>query len=214
MSWLARIQIDYETAAHHKLQDSYAWHQAIWKAFPDRKDEDRSFLFRVDKRNDGLEAFLLTRVEPVCPDWCPQDGWFVKPVKPDFLGHRFYRFDLRANATRKVKKSTESGESSKNGRRAVISSEHELRVWLDRKAEQGGFRLMDTPPLVIEPRTDFHFRKGKGNGSGLHVGVRFRGALEVTDAKRFSETFSTGIGSAKAFGFGLLLLQPIQSINE
>lgn len=214
MSWLARIQIDYETAARCKLKDSYAWHQAIWKAFPDRKDEDRSFLFRVDARNDGPEALLLARVEPARPDWCPDEGWSVKTIKPEFFGNRFFRFDLRANATRKVKKLNGSGEPSKNGRRAMISDEKELRAWLDRKAEHGGFRLADTPPLIIDPRADYRFRKEKGNTSGLHVGVRFRGALEITDAKRFEAAFYSGIGSAKAFGFGLLLLQPIQTINE
>lgn len=214
MSWLARIQIDYETAACRKLQDSYAWHQAMWNAFPNRNDEDRSFLFRVDTRNDGPEALLLARVEPVRPDWCPEEGWSIKTIKPEFFGHRFYRFDLRANATRKVKKLNGNGEPSKNGRRAVISDEHELQAWLARKAEQGGFRLVDAPPLIIDPRTDHRFRKDKSSTSGLHVGVRFRGALQVTDTQRFEATFHSGIGSAKAFGFGMLLLQPIQPINE
>lgn len=212
MSWLARIQIDYETAARCKLKDSYAWHQAIWKAFPDRKDKDRSFLFRVDAHNDGPEALLLARVKPARPDWCPDEGWSVKTIKSEFFRHRFYRFDLRANATRKVKKLNGKGEPSKNGRRAVISDENELRAWLERKAGQGGFQLADAPPLIIDPRADYRFRKG--NTSGLHVGVRFRGALEVTDAQHFDAIFHSGIGSAKAFGFGMLLLQPIQTINE
>jgi len=212
MSWLARIQIDYATAARHKLRDNYAWHRAMWEAFPRREDEDRSFLFRVDVRDDGPEVLMLSHVEPACPDWCPSEGWSVKQIKPEFLGHRYYRFDLRANATRKVTKLTGSGEPSKNGRRAVISGEQELRAWLDRKASQGGFRVVDDSSLVIDPRTDYHFRKG--NASGLHVGVRFRGTLEVTDPDCLKKTFCQGIGSAKAFGFGLLLLQPINLNNE
>ena len=212
MSWLARIQIDYATATRHKLRDIYAWHQAMWRAFPRRDGEEREFLFRVDARDVGPEALILSRVEPARPDWCPDEEWSVRQIKPEVLGHRYYRFDLRANATRKVTKLTGSGEPSKNGRRAVISGEQELRAWLDRKATQGGFRVVDDSPLVIDPRTDYHFRKG--NTSGLHVGVRFRGALEVTDPARFKETFYQGIGSAKAFGFGLLLLQPVRLNNE
>ena len=34
--------------------------------------------------------------------------------------------------------------------------------------------------------------------------VLFNGRLEVTDAERFQQTLATGIGSGKAFGFGLL----------
>lgn len=212
MTWLTRIQIDFETAAQCKLRDNYAWHQAMWEAFPGRADEKRSFLFRVDTRDGGPEVLLLSREQPSRPAWCSVECWSIKEIRPEFFAHRYYRFDLRANATRKVAKLNSSGERSKNGRRAVISDEKELRDWIGRKGEQGRFQVLDRPPLIIDPRTDYHFRKA--NTAGLHVGVRFRGAIEVRDAERFRETFQTGIGSAKAFGFGLLLLQPIQFINE
>ncbi len=52
-----------------------------------------------------------------------------------------------------------------------------------------------------------YFRK-KGQG-GYHGGVQFRGILEVTDREKFIETYHAGIGSAKGFGFGLLLLAPL-----
>jgi CRISPR system Cascade subunit CasE len=53
-----------------------------------------------------------------------------------------------------------------------------------------------------------HFRK-KGQAA-YHGGVQFRGILEVTDQNHFIETYYAGIGSTKAFGFGLLLLAPIE----
>lgn len=212
MSWLAQIQIDHGTAAQRKLRDNYAWHQAIWEAFPGRSDEDRSFLFRVESRDDEITTYVLSHVEPDRPRWCPVEGWSVKQIKPEFLVHRHYRFDLRANATRKVTKLTPTGTPTKNGRRAVVAGEQELGGWLDRKAGQHGFRVVNSPPLQVDPRTDYPFRKG--NISGLHVGVRFRGILEVTDSGRFTEAFRAGIGSAKAFGFGLLLLQPVRMNNE
>jgi hypothetical protein len=34
--------------------------------------------------------------------------------------------------------------------------------------------------------------------------------LEVTDAPAFRATLQRGIGSAKAFGFGLLVIAPLQ----
>ena len=37
-----------------------------------------------------------------------------------------------------------------------------------------------------------------------HAGVRFDGVLEVTDPVSFAATLDSGIGSGKAFGFGLL----------
>ena len=38
--------------------------------------------------------------------------------------------------------------------------------------------------------------------------VLFEGVLEVTDAERFRQALEQGIGSAKAYGFGLLSIAP------
>jgi CRISPR system Cascade subunit CasE len=207
MTWLTRIQLDYETVARRKLRDNYAWHKAVWDAFPDRPDEQRSFLFRVDPKDHVQEVLLLSGHQPVRPDWCPPEAWSVKAVSAEFLTHRHYRFDMRVNATRCIKRFDSDGHRQKNGRRVVIADRDELGDWLDRKGEQGGFRVLDSPPLIVDPRTDHPFRKG--DKTGLHVSVRLRGALEVIDSDRFRETFKNGIGSAKAFGFGMLLLQPV-----
>ena len=45
--------------------------------------------------------------------------------------------------------------------------------------------------------------------AGLHSAVEFQGVLVVTDPAKFHETFTRGIGPAKAFGFGLLVIAPI-----
>ena len=98
----------------------------------------------------------------------------------------------------------------------------ELRAWLIHKGKvrcrdkdtgldvPGGFRIVEEKPLEISPMMENHFRK-KGQ-SGYHGGVQFRGILEVTDPERFIETYHSGIGSAKSFGFGLLLLAPINLV--
>ena len=95
----------------------------------------------------------------------------------------------------------------------------ELRAWLLRKgnfrcqdqqtgqAVSGGFRLVEEKPLEVTPMVESHFCK---NGqSAYHGGVQFRGILEVTSREDFIRTYREGIGSAKGFGFGLLLLAPI-----
>jgi CRISPR system Cascade subunit CasE len=45
---------------------------------------------------------------------------------------------------------------------------------------------------------------------GKHVAVDFRGVLRVQDREKFKRTFAAGIGSAKGFGFGLLMLEPVE----
>ena len=89
----------------------------------------------------------------------------------------------------------------------------ELHAWIDHKAVAGGFRIVEKKPLEISPMVESYFRK-KDKKSGkeqaaYHGGVQFRGTLEVTNRERFVETYQSGIGSAKSFGFGMLLLAPI-----
>jgi len=114
-----------------------------------------------------------------------------------------------------------------HGKRIPIVKPEELRAWLIRKAQvrcldkdrqdvPGGFRIVEREdrPLEIRPMVESHFRKkDKTNNkeySAYHGGVQFRGILEVTDQKSFEESYHAGIGSAKSFGFGLLLLAPVK----
>lgn len=211
MSWLAKIAIDFQSAYRLRLSDNYAWHDAAWKAFPGRPREQRRYLSRLDykEREEIFELLLLSHIQPVCPEWCPQDGWQLTQVKPNFLNHRNYRFDLRANPTKKIAKFDIAGNKTKNGKREALLKPDDQCAWLERKAEGGGFRVLDSPALEIDPASLNPFQISKRNKEGVHFGVRFRGALEVTDREYFEHSFYCGIGSAKAFGFGMLLIKPV-----
>jgi hypothetical protein len=54
---------------------------------------------------------------------------------------------------------------------------------------------------------------GLSVGAGVVQGTEFRDVLEVTGRGRFHETCRNGVGSAKAFGFGLLVLAPISTVD-
>ena len=131
-----------------------------------------------------------------------------------FLAHRTFAFDLRANPIKTLVVRGPDGATllrpngkRAHGKRVPLVDPDELRAWIERKALAGGFRLAEEKPLDVGPMCEHHFhRKG---GTGYHGGVQFKGILEVTDPIKFSETFHSGIGSAKGFGFGLLLLAPI-----
>lgn len=208
MTWLARMILhrhDLERPQSRFL-DNYALHKAAWDCFPGRPDAARDFLLRLDWLTEGCRLYVLSGSEPVRPDWCPAAGWGVKEIAPSFLRHDAYAFDLLANPTRKVT-ALRDGKPTKNGKRLALVHEDEQRRWLEAKAEQHGFRLDETAPLAIdEIGPQFFVRKAK---NGVHLGVRFRGLLRVTDRERFTLAFHKGIGSAKAFGFGMLLLQPL-----
>ncbi|MCI0349732.1 MAG: type I-E CRISPR-associated protein Cas6/Cse3/CasE [Acidobacteriales bacterium] len=209
MGWLAKALIEPESATHQRFQliDSYGWHRAAWQAFPGLDGQPRPFLSRLDSGPHGFALLLLSKKHrPERPDWCPEECWAVKTIAPEFLHLRHYRFDLHANPTRKVAKFDTDGKCAKNGRRKPITRIDAQIEWVRRKASDSGFSLVGAPDIVS--CRDQVFCKGGKNG--VHTGVRFRGVLEVTDPPRFEESFYGGIGSAKGFGFGMLLLQRIR----
>lgn len=227
MSWLARLEVDTETAFATRIYDSYSWHKKIWECYPDMPDARREFLTRIDRLERVFRIWLLSRRKPVRPPWCPVEGFALKDISPSFLSHRFYAFDLRANPVKTIVQRGPDGETlycpngkRKGGKRVPVVKPDELRAWLVRKGEArcrdertgldipGGFRIVDEKPLEISPMEESHFRKG--GQAGYHGGVQFRGILEVTDPQRFAETYYSGIGSAKGFGFGMLLISPIR----
>ena len=194
MRYLSQAIIPLSAALHARLADGYAWHCAIWKAFPNRPDDARDFLFRVDALEGGFRVFLLSEEKPQ-PD--SAFAWQTKEVGKSFLDHAEYRFQLKANPTLR---------RAEDKRRLAIYDEGKLRVWLTRKAEASGFTVeLDT--LTVGAPLDETFRK-EGR-YGKHVAVDFQGVLRVTDPERFKTAFTDGIGSAKGFGYGLLMLQPI-----
>ncbi|AJE03586.1 type I-E CRISPR-associated protein Cas6/Cse3/CasE [Geobacter pickeringii] len=226
MNWLVRMEIDAEIARAEGICDSYAWHKKIWDCFPEMPDAQRDFLTRIDPLEGAFMVWGMSGTKPVCPRWCPQEAFALKEISPSFLAHRHYVFDVRANPVKALVQRDPNGQpllkangKRKSGKRVPLVNPDELRAWLVRKGEArcrdqetgkeipGGFRIVEDRPLEISPMVENHFRK-KGQ-SAYHGGVQFRGTLEVTDREHFVETYRSGIGSAKGFGFGLLLLAPV-----
>jgi len=203
MSYLTQAFLDYETAARCQLRDVYDWHQLVWRAFPGRDGEARDFLTRLDRRErEGrFRVLIVSPREPVKPaDWpTGPEAWQSREIGPAFFAHSRYRFQLRANPTRRENASR---------KRLPLRTVEEQKAWLMRKATQGGF-IIDGDALQILPIGREWFRIEKRGQQGVHHAVDFEGVLKVVDRTLFQEAFARGIGSAKGFGFGLLALAPV-----
>ena len=222
MNWLARLEVDLKIAHNEGLWDNYAWHKRLWEGcFPNDPDAKRDFLTRIDQLEGMFRIWILAKRKPVRPHWCDPDDFALNEIAASFLSHRHYAFDLRANPVKTIVQRGPNGETllhsngkRKHGKRVPLVKPEELRAWFDRKADTGGFRIVRDKPLDIGRAVESHFRK-KGNKNrkeqtAYHGGVQFRGILGVTGPEKFAETYYSGIGSAKSFGFGLLLLAPIK----
>jgi CRISPR system Cascade subunit CasE len=180
--------------AQHGLWDSYAWHQAIWDIFPGREHKKRDFLFRLDSMRNNTRLLLLSPVPPILPEWGEGS---TKKISSAFLGHNAYQFQLKANPVKRLRET---------GKRVGIYCEEELVNWIHRKGETGGFEIFQEYLNVSPPMAEYFNRNGR---KGKHISVDFSGVLQVRNPQHFENAFYNGIGPAKAFGFGMLMLQPI-----
>jgi CRISPR system Cascade subunit CasE len=113
-----------------------------------------------------------------------------------------FRFRLRANATRRI--DTKSGPDGKrrNGRRVPVTGDDGRLAWLESRLKANGMRLVGQ----CQQRPEGRLRGAVGGALRTHEGCVFDGVLQVDDAALARNAFRTGIGPAKAFGFGLLSL--------
>lgn len=207
MSFLTRIILNKEDALKQKLFDPYRWHQFLWKSFPEHQGP-RDFLFRVDDHGGEYQIYLLSRQTP---EKQASGEWETKTISPSFLFHNSYRFQLRANPVKRKHIPQAERNGRKNGPIIPVSGEAELREWMVRQGKQNGFEI-ESETLLISPPLALRFRKNGTQGTVSQVD--FNGRLTVSDAEKFKAVFNNGIGKAKSFGFGLMLLSAANNNNN
>ncbi len=212
MNYVARVTLSQEEVARQQFYGVYGWHKAAWGLFPkmpDARRDDLGFLFRVDENEDEFRLTVASKAKPQRSSWCQEDHWLFRQLESGYLEHCKYLFKIRINPTRTTRKNPDQSlREKKHGRHEAILKIPELKEWFLLKAKQNGFNVLDIPELEIAPPV-FHHLSKKGR-EGTIVSVDFKGALEVVDRGLFKKAFEQGIGRARSFGFGLLILKPIQ----
>jgi CRISPR system Cascade subunit CasE len=207
--FISRIEVDWA-----KARNPYDLHRAVWTLFPDQEREARKtrdqvrngFLFRVEENAPGRPARLLvqSRITP------KSHGNYAR-----VLGQRefnplprvgqYLAFLLTANPVKTVK--DEKGRLNSKGKtkacRVPLLREEEQRAWLERQLGEAA-RVCQ---LEIQPHPPSFFH-GKGHDGKL-LTVTYYGQLEVTETGTLLKHLENGIGPAKAFGCGLLLVRRI-----
>lgn len=156
-----------------------------------------------------------------------------KCVDEQYAGIRtseILRFRLRANPTKKIGTSRKvdlaAGKPKCNGRRVIVGDEKEQIEWLIRKGTLCGFEILSSRLLNEVP--DVQTREdgkttSKANLKGTQsasdaqsknklsfASVTYEGYLKVIDRDKFLTSIKSGIGSGKAYGFGLLSIAPVR----
>ena len=217
------LQEDAQTASDfwRVFRDPYSLHQSIWRMFADHDDRKRDFIYRLDQegkrpliytvserkpdmslglwhietkeyepriRTDMKLAFML-RVNPVC-------------TKRDEKGKQ-HRHDVVMEAKTCLKE-----QGIKQDERSPLASlvQEEGCNWLSARAKKHGFAIS---PIQI--RVDCYFQHSflkRKRSRLIHFStLDFNGILTVTDPEVFIKTLYKGIGPAKGFGCGMMMVK-------
>ena len=109
-------------------------------------------------------------------------------------------FNLVAAPSKKVKT-----DGKKNSQRRLLRNKDDRLDWLNRKAMQNGFKIIEVQEQKEVRST---IRHPASKGGMMHINAfEYQGTLTVTDEELFKKAIKTGIGSGKAYGFGMILIK-------
>lgn len=218
-------------AAHEWAQGAYEQHQWLWRFLSAAPGSPRQFLFRR-RDADGLPRFYVVSAgKPVSPS----GHWQVssKPYDPQLAAGVTLQFDLRANPVVTLRDS--HGRATRHDvvmhEKTRLLRERGLArwanwttadrpglsdlvqrcgvAWLQARAERLGV-VFDDDSL----RADGYVQH-RGKGGALRLSsIDFSGRLYVKHPDRLRDALFAGVGHAKAFGCGLLLVKPATDARD
>jgi CRISPR system Cascade subunit CasE len=224
-------------AAHELAQSSYANHQWLWKFFPSSADQRRDFIFRrheheqmpcfyvVSQRpptafseawqvksrrydprlKEGQRLLFQLRANPVITKK-NADG---KSQRHDVVMEAKKRLLTEHGFNNKAKWADWNDESKKPLLYELVQKH--CADWLDGVAKKNGFKVAPTDEEEPQHKLQvdaYEQCKAVKRAHNIHFStVDFSGELLVTNPAVFNLALYNGLGHAKAFGCGLLLVR-------
>lgn len=203
-----------EEIASRMAAGAYGIHKEVWSMFPDNPDGERDYVYSL--QDDGRRIYCVSERMPVCDN----GRWIVetKPYDPIIAEGDIFRFHTCVNPT------VANSRTGKHQR-------HDVVMDMKRRVRESG-EDPDMRDIIQTSVTDWFSRKGTINGfepildAELQISSYLRhesykagvqkitfstvdidGYLRVTDAELFKKALFKGIGSAKGFGCGLIMIK-------
>ena len=203
----------------HRSDSVHTGHHLVWSLFADDAERKRDFLWREMARGE----FFILSARP------PEDRHRLfdiaepKEFAPQLASGDRLGFSLRANPVVR-RKDPARGRAVKHdvvmdalrlreGKRA----EHRLQAvqehgfaWLGRQGTRSGFTV--EPETVRVDGYERHRVPRNNAETMLYSTLDYEGVLTVTEPTRFLDAMTTGFGSAKAYGCGLMLIRRVATL--
>lgn len=214
-------RLSYSEIVQWRLDNPYETHRSLWRLFSADPEPQGRFLFRNEI--DGSPGRFIV-VSSQAPN--PIHPWRLetKPYAPRLLCGERLAFQVTVNpvVTRKdadgrrkrhdvvmdLKKRLGWRDQALDERPSEAALEHQAgSQWLLERCEERGF-FVDPMQVLSQSYRQYRIPKRKGGPLQFST-LDLSGVLTVTDAERFQRMLFEGLGPAKGFGCGLLLVRRV-----
>lgn len=216
--------LDVRALAELAGADGYGVHQLLWRLFPNAPDADRDFLYRQEIAREQLREAGSARGTPIFymvsarePGALP--GLLAvesKTYTPKLKAGQRLAFELRANptVTRNGARHDVLMDAKRQAQEQQLPQAEWAELmnaaaidWLQGRAQDRGFALLRTPQ--VDGYRQHRLRPQRKQKPIRFSSVDYQGILEVQDPDLLCETLYHGIGRARSFGCGLLLVRRV-----
>lgn len=193
----------------------YALHQAVWRLFPRAAGAERDFLYRLDIAEGRPQVWTLGAREPQASPLFRQE---IKKVDPNLRAGDLLEISVRVNPVvmrEKLRHDVVMDLKRRLGWKDLPIAERDrepelvqraLSEWLAARADRCGLAVRG---LRAEGYRSERFGKpGSQQKKPVVIGLcDLEIQAEVSDPERLLATWRQGLGPAKGFGCGLMLLK-------
>lgn len=222
--FFSRVWIDPNRRGARRLLTSPQRIHAVVAGATSHAEGKQRPLWRLDQSASGLQLLVVSKHEPDFTSLLEQcdipaeDGWQTTSYDP-FLGalaeEQVWRFRLAANPVRSLREVSDP-TSLTRGKRVPIVGMERLQEWLTSKADSLGVEFPDSGVTVTQREANAFTRKVTPNAASnaprqrVSISrVQYDGVLTVKEPELLRTKLTAGVGSAKAYGCGLLTLAPM-----
>lgn len=226
-------------AAHELAQSPYAEHQWLWQFFPSSADQERDFVFRRHELEQMPRFYVVSQRPPTAfsEAWQVQSRVYDpqlqegqrlsfqlranpvitkknaagKPRRHDVVMQAKKQLLAEHGLSQEAKWKDWKDESNKPLLYELVQKH--CAAWLDGAAKRNGFEIALTdeeePQRKLQVDAYEQSKAGKRDHLVQFSAVDFSGELLVTNPELCQLALFNGLGHAKAFGCGLLLVRCI-----
>lgn len=201
------LHLDRPAVKALRITDAYSLHRIVYSLYEDVRDTEQkqastaSGILYADQGGDirGRKILMLANRTPMAAVEGLHGEVLSKPIPDNFLDYDHYRFKVIVNPTRR--------DSATRKLVAVRGREAVAQWFSERASNSWGFEV--SPQQLQVDKIEVLQFKDKQQRNVTIGQAHVQGLMRITDKPQFGNSFTQGIGRARAYGCGLLQIVPV-----